>query len=59
MAKSDASVWTSKGLVWSRRARTGFPEIAFFNSSNARWHSSEQCHVLFFLSIFVKGATVG
>ena len=58
MAKSEASVCTSKGFVWSGRARTGSSEIAFFKPSNVRWHSSDQCQVLFFLSKSVKSAAL-
>ena len=58
MEKSEASVWISKGFVWSGRARMGSSEIVLFNSSNARWHYSDQCHVMFFLSISVKGAAL-
>ena len=38
MAKLEASVWTSNGMVWSKRTRTVSSEIAFFKSSNACWH---------------------
>ena len=58
MAKYEASICTSKGFVWSGRVRIDSSEIAFFNSSNARWHSSDQCHILFFLSKSVKGAAL-
>ena len=56
MAKLEASVWTSNGMVWSERTRTVSSEIAFFKSSNACWHSSDQYNVRFFFSKSVKGS---
>lgn len=55
MAKSEISVCTSKGFVWSERTMMSSIQIVFFNSSNARWHSLDHCLVWFFLSKVSQG----
>lgn len=58
MAKSNASVCTSNGLLRSGSLSTGSSIKAFFKSSKACWHRSVHSHVLFFFKRSVKGAAM-